>query len=121
MPPRTMLYLATKAALSGVLIAIISEVAKRYPGIGGLIASLPLISVLGMIWLWQERPDPVIMAAHTEATFWFVLPSLPMFLLIPALLKQGFSFWFSLASGCLLTVALYSMVLWAGPRLGLRI
>ena len=44
-----MLYLAIKAALSGVLIAIISEVAKRHPGLGALIASLPLISVLGMI------------------------------------------------------------------------
>jgi hypothetical protein len=52
-----MWYLALKAALSGILIAIISEVAKRYPGIGGLIASLPLVSVLGMIWLWRDKPD----------------------------------------------------------------
>jgi hypothetical protein len=73
-----MLYLALKAALSGSLIAIISEVAKRYPGIGGLIASLPLVSVLGMIWLWRDMPDVENMAAHVEAMFWFVLPSLPI-------------------------------------------
>lgn len=110
-----------KAALSGILIAIISEVAKRYPGVGGLIASLPLVSVLGMIWLWRDRPDATNMAAHAEATFWFVLPSLPMFLLIPAMLRQGFGFWPSLAIGCVLTIGLYSLMLWVGPRLGLRL
>ena len=116
-----MLYLAIKAALSGILIAIISEVAKRYPGFGGLIASLPLVSVLGMIWLWRDKPDASNMAAHAEATFWFVLPSLPMFLLIPAMLRNGFPFWVSLMGGCLVTVAFYSLMVWAGPRLGLRL
>jgi hypothetical protein len=101
-----MWYLIIKAALSGVLIAIISEVAKRYPGFGGLIASLPLVSVLGMIWLWRDKPDAANMAAHAEATFWFVLPSLPMFLVIPALLRSGWSFWAALAAGCALTVVL---------------
>ena len=94
-----MWYLAIKAALSGILVAIISEVAKRYPGFGGLIASLPLVSVLGMIWLWRDRPDAANMASHAEATFWFVLPSLPMFLVIPAMLRNGFSFWWALATG----------------------
>jgi hypothetical protein len=116
-----MLYLAAKAAISGLLIAIISEVAKRYPGFGGLIASLPLVSVLGMMWLWRDKPDAANMAAHAEATFWFVLPSLPMFLLIPAMLKGGFGFWLSLAAGCALTILLYSLMVWIGPRLGLRL
>lgn len=116
-----MLYLAIKAALSGILIAIISEVAKRYPGFGGLIASLPLVSVLGMIWLWRDRPDTANMAAHAEATFWFVIPSLPMFLLIPTMLRQGFGFWASLTVGCLLTVALYATMVWLGPRIGIRL
>src|SRR5688500_7834753 len=115
-----MLYLATKAALSGVLIAIISEVAKRYPGFGGLIASLPLVSVLGMVWLWRDKPDLANMAAHAEATFWFVLPSLPMFLLIPVMIRNGFGFWVSLVAGCVVTVVLYSLMVRAGPRLGLR-
>ena len=116
-----MLYLAAKAALSGILVATVSEVAKRYPGFGGLIASLPLISVLGMIWLWRDKPDVVNMASHAEATFWFVIPSLPMFLLIPAMLRSGFGFWMSLATGCALTILLYSLMVWAGPRLGLRL
>lgn len=116
-----MWYLAIKAILSGILIAIVSEVAKRYPGFGGLIASLPLVSVLGMVWLWRDRPDAANMAAHAQATFWFVLPSLPMFLLIPAMLRHGFAFWASLLAGCLLTILLYSLMVWAGPRLGLRL
>lgn len=116
-----MLYFVIKAALSGIIIAVISEVAKRYPGIGGLIASLPLMSVLGMIWLWRDKPDAVNMAAHAEATFWFVLPSLPMFLLIPVMLRNGYSFWVSLVTGCVVTVALYSLMVWAGPRFGLRL
>ena len=119
--PSTMLYLAVKAVLSGILIAIISEVAKRYPGIGGLIASLPLVSVLGMIWLWRDKPDAANMASHAEATFWFVLPSLPMFLLIPVMLRHGFGFWLSLIAGCLLTIGLYGIMIWVGPRLGLRL
>ena len=116
-----MWYLIVKAALSGVLIAIISEVAKRYPGLGGLIASLPLVSVLGMVWLWRDKPDAANMAAHVEATFWFVLPSLPMFLLIPALMRHGMGFWPALAIGCGLTILLYSLMLAVAPRFGLRL
>lgn len=116
-----MWYLIIKAALSGVLIAAISEVAKRYPGFGGLIASLPLVSVLGMVWLWRDKPDAANMAAHSEATFWFVLPSLPMFLVIPALLRSGWSFWAALTVGCGLTILLYSLMVTVGPRLGLRL
>lgn len=116
-----MFYLVIKAAVSGILVAIISEVAKRYPGIGGLIASLPLVSVLSMIWLWRDRPDAANMAAHAEATFWFVLPSLPMFLVIPVMLRHGYAFWLALLAGCVLTVVLYSLMLWAGPRFGLRL
>jgi hypothetical protein len=116
-----MLYLIIKAAVSGVLIAIISEVAKRYPGFGGLIASLPLVSVLGMVWLWRDKPDPANLASHSEATFWFVLPSLPMFLLIPALLRAGWSFWAALTLGCAVTIALYAAMTVLGPRFGLRL
>ena len=116
-----MLYLAIKAALSGIIIAIVSEVAKRYPGFGALIASLPLVSVLGMLWLWKDKPDPINMASHVEATFWFVLPSLPMFLLIPWLMRHGIAFYVALAIGCAVTIALYLGMTWLGPRFGLRL
>ncbi|MGN6268750.1 MAG: DUF3147 family protein [Sphingomonas sp.] len=115
------MFLALKALISGVLIAIASTLAKRYPGFGALIASLPLVSVLGMIWLWTEKPDAENMAAHASATFWYVLPSLPMFLLIPALLRHGAPFWLSLLTGCVLTIILYTAMTLIAPRFGLRL
>lgn len=116
-----MLYLFIKAALSGLLIAVVSEVAKRFPGFGGLIASLPLISVLGMIWLWRDTADPVRLADHARATFWFVLPSLPMFVVIPWMLARGSSFWLALGVGCALTIALYIVMVWLLARWGVTL
>jgi hypothetical protein len=116
-----MLYFAIKAFLSGIIVAAVSVIAKRYPGLGGLVASLPLISVLGMIWLWRDTHDPVRMAAHAEGTFWFVLPSLPMFLLIPMMLRRGVPFATALAIGCAVTIALYVAMTCIGPRFGLRL
>lgn len=116
-----MLYLVLKAAISGVIIAIVSETAKRAPGLGALIASLPLVSILGMMWLWRDTHDPVRMERHVGATFWYVLPSLPMFLLIPALMKRGMPFWPALLLGCAVTVGLYLGMTAIGPRFGLKL
>ena len=116
-----MWQLVAKALLSGALIAAIAEIGKRLPTMGALVASLPLVSVLGMILLWRARPDAENMAIHAEATFWYVLPSLPMFLLIPALLRHGVSFWLALLAGCALTVALYLSMMHVGPRFGLKL
>ena len=115
------MYLILKAALSGLLIAVVSQLARRYPGFGALVASLPLVSILGALWLWKDRPDPANMAVHLEATFWYVLPSLPMFLVIPALLRAGLPFWLSLLAGCGMTVVLYLALMWLAPRIGLRL
>jgi hypothetical protein len=114
-------YLAIKAALSGVIVATVSEVAKRYPGFGGLVASLPLVSVLGMIWLWRDTHDPVRMSAHVTGTLWFIAPSIPMFVVIPMLLKRGVAFWPALVVGCVLTMILYALMVWAAPRMGIKL
>lgn len=114
-----MLYLAIKSVVSGIIIGCVSELAKRYPGFGALIASLPLISLLGVIWLWRDTHDVLKITTHLEATFWYVLPSLPMFLLVPFLLRSGVEFWLSLGIGCCVTIALYFFMLWIGPRFGL--
>jgi hypothetical protein len=115
------LQLLVKAALSGAIIAVASEVARRWPGWGALIVSLPLVSVLTMMWLWHDTHDRSRLEAHAGATFWFVLPSLPMFLLIPLLMRLGVSFWLALALGCALTMVLYSGMVWVGPRFGLKL
>ncbi len=114
-------WLAVKALVSGVIVAAVSEIARRYPGVGGLVASLPLVSVLGMIWLWHDRPDTANMAHHSTATFWFVLPSLPMFLVIPALLRSGMNFYLALTLSCGLTIALYVGMIALAPRFGVRL
>jgi hypothetical protein len=116
-----MLYFAVKAAMSGLIVAAVSEIARRSPGIGALVASLPLISILGMMWLWRDTADPARLADHAQATFWYVLPSLPMFLVIPALLRNGVGFWTALGAGCVLTVMLYLAMTIAAPRLGIRL
>ena len=112
---------AAKAALAGVIVALVASVAQRQPSFGALIASLPLISIRGMAFLWWARPDTENMALHAEATFWYVLPSLPMFLLIPMLLRSGTSFWLSLAAGCVMTISLYMLMAFVGRRMGLPI
>lgn len=116
-----MTYALLKVVLSAVLIALVSEVAKRSPALGALIASLPLISILGMVWLWRDTADPARLAAHSEATFWYVLPSLPMFLLLPALLRAGAPFWAALAAGAALTAALYALTAAILARFGVTL
>ena len=113
--------LVARALLAGAMIAAISEIGRRLPATAAVGASLPLVSVLGMIFLWHQRPDAENMAVHSAATFWYVLPSLPMFLVIPALLRAGVNFWAALLAGCVLTVLLYLAMMQVGPRLGLRL
>ena len=116
-----MIALAVRAAFSGVLIAIIALVARRNSAAGALIASLPLVSLLAMIWLWHDTADPTRLADHAEATFYYVLPSLPMFLLIPAMLRNGAGFWPSIVSGCVLTILLYLLTILIAARFGVRL
>ena len=103
-----MVYFIIKCALSGIIIAVVSEVAKRSPAFGALIVSLPLVSLLGILWLWRDTGDAERIASHAESTFWYVLPSLPMFLVLPALLRAGVGFWPSLGVSCVLTIMLYA-------------
>ena len=116
-----MLYAAIKALLSGVIIAMVSEVAKRNPAIGAIILSLPLISILAFIWLWRDTNDTEGIASLAQSTFWFVLPTLPMFLVLPALLRGGLGFWAALGFSCLLTIFLYAAMVWALGRFGVSL
>lgn len=110
-----------RAILSGLIVALIAMVGRRSPATGALIASLPLLSVLAMIWLWHDTGDRVRLAEQAEATFWYVLPSLPMFLLIPWMLRHGSGFWLALAAGCVLTILLYLLTVIVAARFGVRL
>ncbi|WP_294003311.1 DUF3147 family protein [Sphingomonas sp.] len=110
-----------KAMLSGLLVAAISTLARRYPGWGGLIASLPLVSLLSMVWLYGETRDAESVARLSWGAFWFILPSMPMFLLIPALLRSGVGFFATMMIACLATILLYAAMSWMAPRLGITL
>ena len=116
-----MSYLIAKAALSGLIIAVVSEIAKRSPPFGALVVSLPLLSILAIIWLWRDTGDTERIAALMVSTFWYVLPSLPMFLLMPALLRNGVRFVPSLAASCALTIVLYLLTAWALSKFGINL
>lgn len=116
-----MLLFVIKAILSGILVAAISTVARRYPGWGGLVASLPLVSVLSMIWLYGETRDAESVARLSLGAFWFFLPSIPMFLVIPALLRAGVGFVATMAIACVMTMILYAGMSWIAPRVGISL
>ena len=87
----------------------------------GWLRPLPLTSILAMIWLWRDTGDQAQIAALSGSIFWFILPSLPMFLALPALLRSGLGFWASLGLVIAGTLALYAAMFWAAPRLGIRL
>lgn len=116
-----MLYLAAKALISGVIIAAASELAKRNPALGALLTALPLVTILAMIWLWRDTGDVMRIAAYSRATFWFVLPTLPMLLVLPWLLRSGIGFWPALGLAATLTIVLYFLTMRILAVLGVEI
>ena len=104
-----MLFLIVKYAVTAAVIVTVSEIAKRSDRIGALIASLPLVTVMVMIWLHVEKAETAKIANHAYYTFWYVLPTLPMFLLVPWMLNEGVNFWLALLAGCLLTIVCFAL------------
>ncbi len=91
-----MKFLILKYAITAFIIVLVSEVAKRTDRLGALLASLPFVTIMVMIWLYIEGQGDEKISNHAFYTFWYVIPTLPMFLAMPALLKNGISFWWSL-------------------------
>ncbi len=107
-----MLYYALKVAISALLIVAISEIAKRHSGAAALLASLPLISILAFVWLHMEAEPAERIADLSSQIFWFVLPSLVLFVVFPLLLKHGVGFWASLGVSIAATVSCYFVVVY---------
>ena len=116
-----MLYLAIKAAISGVIVAAVSEIARRYPGWVGLVASLLITSLLVMLWLWRDTSNAERVAALSVSTIWFIVPSVPLFIALPLLLRSGLGFWLSMGLVIAGTLALYALMFWAAPRIGIKL
>ncbi|MFZ2891374.1 DUF3147 family protein [Sulfuricurvum sp.] len=102
-----MMYYIMKVAITTILIVLISEIAKRSSFWGAVLASIPLISVLAMIWLYVDTKDIDKISALSTGVFWLVLPSLALFVTLPILLKQGVGFYLSLMVSLIVTVVCY--------------
>jgi hypothetical protein len=96
-----------KYAVTAFVIILVSEVAKRTDKLGALIASLPLVTVMVMVWLYVEKQGSQKIANHAHYTFWYVIPTLPMFLVMPWLLGKGIHFWTALLICIVLTFACF--------------
>ena len=107
-----------KLVVTAVLIVVISEIVKRTDRVGALIAALPVTTLLVLFWLHVEKQPTAKLATHAYYTFWYVLPTLPMFLLLPWLLNQGVGFWLSMGASCLLTVGCFVLTAWIGKFFG---
>lgn len=116
-----MTYYLVKLVLSAGIIVAVSEIAKYSAGLGALIKSLPLISILAMIWLYVDTHDTGKISDLSIATFWLVLPTLPMFLVLPALLKHGLGFYASLAISVAVMAACYLAAVPLLARFGIEI
>ena len=102
-----MTWVITKCALTAAMVVLVSEVAKRSDKFGGFVAALPLITILTLIWLYVERQSPEKIANHAWYTFWYVLPTLPMFLVFPALLPR-LGFWPTLLACVVITLVSFA-------------
>lgn len=105
-------YVIKVIVTAGVVVAV-SEIAKRSSLLAALLASLPLTSLLAFIWLYLGTGDTGRVAKLAIDIFWLVLPSLPLFLLLPYLLNIGWNFWLSLILSSLLCAGLYAAMVWA--------
>ncbi len=103
-----MAWLITKYMLTAAVIVIVSEAAKRSDKLGGLLAALPLVTLLTLIWLYVEKQPQVKISNHAWYTFWYVVPTLPMFLAFPLLLPR-FGFWLSLLACVVITIIAFGL------------
>ena len=110
--------LAAKALISGAVIALASEAARRNPGWGGLIASLPLTTMLAMVLIWRETRDSRRLADFSAATVLYVLAALPAFAVMAWGFRRGWSLAPALALGAAVAMVGYAGLMAGGRRLG---
>lgn len=111
---------ALKITLTMAIIVAVSEIAKRSSFWAAALASLPLTSLLALIWLYVETGNIQKVAALSQGIFWLVIPSLLLFVLLPLLLRAGWSFWASLCTSSAATAAAYFGMVWILDRLHIQ-
>jgi len=115
-----MQYLIVKYLITAGVVVLVSELAKRSDKIGGLVAALPLVTVLTLIWLYVEQQPASKIANHAWYTFWYVIPTLPMFLAFPVLLPRV-GFWPTLFACIVITMVCFGVFGLAVRRFGIEL
>jgi hypothetical protein len=115
-----MAWIITKYLITAGLVVFISEIAKRSDKLGGFIAALPLITLLTLIWLYVEKQPDEKIANHAYYTFWYVIPTLPLFLLFPYLLPK-LGFWVTLSVCAMMTAVLFWLFALVMQRVGIQL
>ena len=116
-----MLQTVIKLLLSSGIIIIVSEIAKKNTFIGGLIASIPLVSVMAMVWLYIDTKDIENINALSKSILWMVVPSLALFISLPVLLKSGVNFYVSMGISILITMGCYWLTIAALAKFGIKL
>ena len=116
-----MKYIFLKLIISSGIITLVSEISKKSSFIGGLVVSIPLISVLSMIWLYIDSRDIEKIKNLSTSIFWMVIPSLILFLSIPILINIGFNFWYSLIIAIILTIVFYILTIFILSHYGIEL
>ena len=116
-----MTYYVIKVAVTTGLVVAVSEISKRSSFLGGLLASLPLISFIAMIWLYVETGSNEKVADLSKSVFWLVLPTLPFFLLLPVLLKKGGNFYLSFGAATAVMMSMYFVVVFVLRKFGIQL
>ena len=116
-----MLQTVIKLLLSSGIIVIVSEIAKKNTLIGGLIASIPLVSVMAMVWLYIDTKDIENINALSKSILWMVVPSLALFISLPVLLKSGMNFYISMGISILITMGCYWLMIAALAKFGIKL
>lgn len=115
------MYIVLKTLITAILVVGISELGKKYSFVGGILASLPLTSLLAFIWLYQDTKDVNEISKLSYTIFWMVLPSLFFFLCLPFLLKLGQKFYPALIASSVLTAGVYFFYVKAIKYLGIKL
>jgi uncharacterized membrane protein (GlpM family) len=115
-----MQYLIVKYLITAGVVVLVSELAKRSDKLGGLVAALPLVTVLTLIWLYVEQQPVSKIANHAWYTFWYVIPTLPMFLAFPLLLPK-IGFWPTLLACIVITMICFGVFALAVRRFGIEL
>ncbi len=116
-----MSFYLIKIAITTILVVAITEIAKRSTFVGALVASVPLISSLAIIWLYIETNNTDRIIALSSSIFWLVIPSLVLFITLPILLKLGVHFYISLGISIGLTIAAYWLIIIVANHYGIKL